>query len=93
MPTDAAINAVLNPSNLQMYVQAGAVVICLFSMLILVYSMWTNYKMASNHGAHMQDALDRNTQAWVENAKNTERLAAKLDENTGVIRHIADKLE
>ena len=58
-------------STIQILIQGGAVGI---SLLLI----WVVYKLVSNHDQHMLESLDRNTLAWIENAKALQQLADKL---------------
>ena len=63
----------MNEANLiPTIIQGGAVGI---SILLI----WVVYKLVNNHDAHMMDALNRNTDAWVENAKAMAALTQKLN--------------
>ena len=57
---------------IQAIIQGGAVGL---SVLLI----WVVYKLATNHDAHMLDALDRNTSAWSENTKALQKLVDVIE--------------
>lgn len=58
-------------STVQVLVQAGAIGLALALI-------WVVYKLVTNHDAHLLDALERNTDAWVKNAEAITKLNEKL---------------
>ena len=60
-------------------IQGGAVGIALAVLFVL-------YKFLTNHTAHSNDVIDRNTAAWVEQVKQSER-------HTAVLEKLCDKLD
>lgn len=58
---------------IQILIQGGAVGIS----LVLI---WVVYKLVSNHDEHLQSVVNKNTDAWVENAKALTKLTDKLDQ-------------
>lgn len=58
-------------STLQILVQGGFA----GTTILLIWVVW---KLVTNHDSHLLDALDRNTQAWLENAKALQQLVDSL---------------
>ena len=58
--------------TIQYIIQGGAVGLTLVAL-------WIIYKLATNHDAHMLDALDRNTNAWSENTKALQKLVDVIE--------------
>ena len=59
-------------SLISVIVQGGG--IGLSAMLI-----WVVWRLVSNHDAHLLDALNRNSEAWVKNMEALTRLTEKLE--------------
>ena len=57
--------------NVESLVQGGAVGI---SVLLI----WVVYKLVTNHDSHLQGVVEKNTNAWIENAKALQKLTDKL---------------
>ena len=57
--------------DVQTLVQGGAVGI---SILLI----WVVYKLVTNHDAHLLDALNRNTDAWIKNTAALTTLSDKI---------------
>jgi hypothetical protein len=61
----------IDPSTVQFLVQGGSVSVALACLYIV-------YKLVSNHDAHLLEALNRNTDAWIKNTEALTRLTGEI---------------
>ena len=47
--------------------------------LISLALVWLVYKLVTNHFHHTNNVIDKNTSAWVENAKSNQKLIDVID--------------
>ncbi len=61
----------ITSETVKVIVQAGAVGISVLLIMVI-------YKLVTNHGKHLIDVVDRNTDAWKENAQSNIETAKAL---------------
>lgn len=48
-------------------------------VLVALTALWIIRTLVTNHDAHLLKALDKNTDAWIQNAKALTKLTDKLE--------------
>ena len=57
----------IDANTIQVLIQGGAVGIALSCL-------WIIYKLVTNHDAHLQTVVNRNTDAWIKNSSTNQKL-------------------